>query len=87
MIASTWSTLSASHCGTANPAQPCMDDDALEMMLRLACDEGIFAGISTGANVVGAHRLAQRLGPDTVIVTPAVDTAFKYMSLSPLSDL
>jgi cysteine synthase len=63
------------------------DDEALEMMLRLARDEGIFAGISTGANVVGAHRLAERLGPDTVIVTPAVDTAFKYMSVSPLSDL
>jgi len=63
------------------------DDDALEMMLRLARDEGIFGGISTGANVVGAHRLAERLGPDAVIVTPAVDTAFKYMSVSPLADL
>jgi cysteine synthase len=63
------------------------DDEALEMSLRLARDDGIFAGISTGANVVGAHRLAQRLGPDAVIVTLAVDTAFKYMSVSPLSDL
>jgi cysteine synthase len=63
------------------------DDEALEMMLRLARDEGIFAGISTGANVIGAHRLAERLGPDAVIVTPAVDTAFKYMSVSPLADL
>src|SRR5829696_8043213 len=62
------------------------DDDALEMMLRLARDEGIFAGISTGANVVGAHRLAQRLGPDTVIVTLAVDSGFKYLSVSPYSD-
>jgi hypothetical protein len=33
------------------------------------------------------HRLAERLGPDAVIVTPAVDTAFKYMSVSPLTDL
>jgi cysteine synthase len=63
------------------------DDEALKMMLRLSREEGIFAGISTGANVVGAHRLAERLGPDAVIVTPAVDTAFKYMSVSPLSDL
>jgi cysteine synthase A len=63
------------------------DDQALEMMLRLARDDGIFAGISTGANVVGAHRLAERLGSDAVIVTPAVDTAFKYMSVSPLADL
>jgi cysteine synthase A len=63
------------------------DDEALEMMLRLARDEGIFGGISTGANVVGAHRLAERLGPDAVIVSLAVDTAFKYMSVSPLTDL
>jgi cysteine synthase A len=59
------------------------DDEALEMTQRLAREEGIFAGISTGANVVGAHRLAERLGPDAVIVTLAVDTGFKYMSVSP----
>ena len=50
-------------------------------------EEGIFAGISTGANVVGAHRLAERLGPDAVIVTLAVDTGFKYTSVSPFADL
>jgi cysteine synthase A len=61
------------------------DDAALEMTLRLAREEGIFAGISTGANVVGAHRLAEHLGPDAVIVTLAVDTAFKYMSVSPFA--
>jgi cysteine synthase len=44
------------------------------------------AGISTGANVVGAYRLAERLGPDAVIVTLAVDTGFKYMSVSPYAD-
>src|SRR2546421_157056 len=53
---------------------------------RLAREEGIFAGISSGANVVGAHRLADRLGPDAVIVTLAVDTGFKYMSVSPYTD-
>jgi cysteine synthase A len=63
------------------------DDDARAMMLRLAREDGIFAGISTGANVVGAHRLAERLGRDAVIVTLAVDTAFKYLSVSPLADL
>jgi cysteine synthase A len=63
------------------------DDEALAMMLRLSREDGIFAGISTGANVVGAHRLAERLGPDTVIVTLAVDTAFKYLSVSPLANL
>jgi cysteine synthase len=63
--------------------EPIEDDAAVEMTARLAQAEGIFAGISTGANVVGAHRLADRLGPDAVIVTLAVDTGFKYMSVSP----
>jgi cysteine synthase A len=67
--------------------EPIGDEEALEMTVRLAREEGIFAGISTGANVVGAHRLAERLGPDSVIVTLAVDTGFKYMSVSPYADL
>ncbi len=67
--------------------EPIEDDEALEMTLRLSREEGIFAGISTGANVVGAHRLAERLGPSAVIVTLAVDTGFKYMSVAPFSDL
>jgi cysteine synthase A len=67
--------------------EPIGDEEALEMTLRLSREEGIFAGISTGANVVGAHRLAERLGPDAVIVTLAVDTGFKYMSVSPFAEL
>ena len=67
--------------------EPIGDDEALEMTRRLALEEGVFAGISTGANVVGAHRLAERLGPDAVIVTLAVDTGFKYMSVSPYADI
>ena len=67
--------------------EPIEDDAALEMTRRLAQEEGVFAGISTGANVVGAHRLAQRLGPDAVIVTLAVDTGFKYLSVSPYDEL
>jgi cysteine synthase A len=63
--------------------EPIEDAAALEMTLRLAREEGIFAGISTGANVVGAHRLAERLGPGAVIVTLAVDSGFKYMSVPP----
>jgi cysteine synthase A len=59
------------------------DDEAIAMTLRLSQEEGLFAGISTGANVVGAHRLAERLGPAAVIVTLAVDSGFKYMSVPP----
>jgi len=62
------------------------DGDAIEMTRRLAREEGVFAGISTGANVVGAHRLAERLGRDAVIVTLAVDSGFKYMTVSPFTD-
>jgi cysteine synthase A len=67
--------------------EPIGDDEALAMTRRLSEDEGIFAGISTGANVVGARRLAERLGRDAVIVTLAVDTGFKYLSVSPYADL
>jgi cysteine synthase A len=66
--------------------EPIEDDEAIEMTHRLAREEGIFAGISTGANVAGAHRLADRLGPDAVIVTLAVDSGFKYLSVSPFGD-
>jgi cysteine synthase len=59
------------------------DAEALEMTRRLAEEEGIFAGISTGANVVGARRLADELGSDAVVVTLAVDSGFKYMSSAP----
>jgi cysteine synthase len=57
------------------------------MTLRLSREEGIFAGISTGANVLGALRLAERLGPEAVIVTLAADSGFKYLSVSPYQDL
>jgi cysteine synthase len=59
------------------------DSEAIEMTARLAAEEGIFAGISTGANVVGARRLAEELGPEAVVVTLAVDSGFKYMTGSP----
>jgi len=67
--------------------EPIDDDEAIEMTRRLAREDGIVAGISTGANVVGAHRLAERLGPDAVIVSLAVDSGFKYLSVSPYAEL
>jgi cysteine synthase len=63
------------------------DGEAVEMTLRLAQEEGIFAGISSGANVVAARRLAEQLGPDAVVVTLAVDSGFKYMSAAPYAAL
>jgi cysteine synthase A len=67
--------------------EPIEDAAAVAMTVRLAQEEGIFAGMSTGANVVGAHRLAERLGPAAVIVTLAVDSGFKYMSVEPFARL
>ncbi len=67
--------------------EPIGDAEAVEMTRRLAQEEGVFAGISTGANVVGANRLAERLGSDAVIVTLAVDTGFKYLSVRPYAEL
>jgi cysteine synthase len=63
------------------------DGEAIEMTLRLAQEEGIFAGISSGANIVAARRLAEQLGPDAVVVTLAVDSGFKYMSTAPYAGL
>ncbi|MBR0681103.1 cysteine synthase family protein [Roseomonas eburnea] len=53
--------------------------EAVAMALRLAREEGLFAGTSTGANVVAALRVAARLGPDARVVTVMCDTGMKYL--------
>ena len=50
------------------------------MTLRLAREEGIFAGTSTGANVIAALRLAERLRSNATVVTVMCDTGMKYLS-------
>jgi cysteine synthase A len=50
------------------------------MSRRLACEEGIFAGTSSGANVVAALRVAKQLGPKATIVTLIVDSGVRYLS-------
>ncbi|MCR9245875.1 MAG: cysteine synthase family protein [bacterium] len=52
---------------------------ARDMARRLALAEGIFAGTSTGMNVLAAIQLAERLGPGSTVVTIACDTGFKYL--------
>ena len=54
-------------------------DEAKAMARRLAREEGLFAGTSTGANVVAALRLAEQLGPGATIVTIMCDTGMKYL--------
>jgi cysteine synthase A len=51
----------------------------MAMAFRLAREEGLFAGTSTGANVIAALRLAEQLGPDATIVTIMCDTGMKYL--------
>jgi len=55
-------------------------EEATAMALRLAREEGLFAGTSTGANVTAALRLAQQLGPHATVVTVMVDTGMKYLT-------
>ncbi len=55
-------------------------DEAMVMARRLAAEEALFVGTSSGANVVAANRLARRLGPSSTTVTLAVDAGAKYLS-------
>jgi len=55
-------------------------EGARSMAFRLAREEGLFAGTSSGANVVAALRLAERLPAGSTIVTIACDTGMKYLS-------
>ena len=56
------------------------DDEALETSRRLAREEGLMAGISSGTNVFAALKLAKRLGPGKTVVTVLPDTAERYFS-------
>ena len=54
--------------------------EAKAMARRLAREEGIFAGISSGANIVAALRLARCLGPGATVATIIVDSGVRYLS-------
>lgn len=56
------------------------EGEARHMARRLAKEEGIFAGVSTGLNVTGALQVAQELGAGYTVVTVAVDTGLKYLA-------
>lgn len=55
-------------------------DDAKAMARRLAREEAIFAGPSTGANIVAALRVAERLEPRATVATIVVDSGLRYLS-------
>ena len=54
--------------------------DAKAMARRLAREEALFAGTSSGANVIAAIRVAQQLGPGAKVVTLLVDSGLKYLN-------
>ena len=55
-------------------------EEAKAMTRRLAREEGLFAGTSSGANVAAAIRVAQRLGPKATVATIVVDSGLRYLS-------
>jgi cysteine synthase A len=59
---------------------PVSTADAKEMARRLAREEAIFAGTSSGANIVAALQVAERLGPGATVVTLVADSGLKYVS-------
>ena len=64
----------------AHEIQTVSTEEAMATARRLARQEGIFAGTSTGGNVAVALRVAERLGPDHTVITVAVDSGMKYLS-------
>ena len=65
--------------GIADQIERVSTEEAMAMALRLAPEEGLFAGTSTGANVIAALRLAEQMGPEATIVTIMCDTGMKYL--------
>ena len=63
----------------ANHIERVSTDEALEMAFRLAREEGVFAGTSTGANVLASMRIAEQLGSGATVVTVMCDTGMKYL--------
>lgn len=58
------------------------DEEALTTSKRLAKEEGLMCGISSGTNVAAAIKLAKKLGPGKTVVTVLPDTAERYFSTS-----
>lgn len=66
--------------GLVDEILPVGTDEAKEMARRLAREEGLFAGTSSGANVVAAIRVAERMGPEARVVTLMADSGLKYLN-------
>jgi cysteine synthase len=68
------------HAGIADEIATVSTDEAMAMARKLARSEALFAGTSTGANLVAAIALGMKLGPDATVVTVMCDSGLKYVS-------
>jgi len=68
------------HDGIADEIARVTTEEAAAMAGRLAREEGLFGGTSTGANVAAALRLAERMSSGATVVTVLCDTGMKYLS-------
>ncbi len=66
--------------GSYDEARAIDEEEGRAMARRVASEEGIFAGTSSGLNLVGALNLARELGPGKVVATVACDTGLKYLA-------
>ncbi|HYR12187.1 MAG TPA: cysteine synthase family protein [Longimicrobium sp.] len=66
--------------GLVDEIIPVPTEAAKAMTRRLAREEALFAGTSSGANVVAAIQVAERLGPGATVVTLMCDSGLKYLS-------
>lgn len=68
------------NCGIYNEICIVKDDEAISTAKKLASEEGIMCGISSGSNVAAAIKLARKLGKGKTVVTVLPDTAERYFS-------
>ena len=66
--------------GSYDEARAIDEEDGRSLVRRAAKEEGIFAGTSSGLNLVGALAVARELGPGKVVATVAVDSGLKYLA-------
>ena len=68
------------HASIADEIATVSTEDAMAMSRKLARSDALFAGTSTGANLVAAIEIGNRLGKDATVVTVMCDSGIKYLS-------
>jgi cysteine synthase A len=69
----------AARLDLADEIEAVSDEEAFVAARHVAAQDGVLAGPTSGANIVVARRLAERLGPGRRVVTILVDTGLKYL--------